>query len=177
MYDIDLGLILSGGMVGRFSEDEQVSRIYFLTKSNHVVYIGQTLNLTTRMKQHYSKDFDNISFIEVSPEDANNVEVYYIVKYDPVYNLTISSNTLFKTVNSTSKEIIRHISKNINNYFTGDIVKYSSKHIDTRTGSATMYIDSDTANKIIEKCCTAADKALYEAINSFNLIQEQIDKK
>jgi len=29
------------------------------------------------------------------------------------------------------------------------------------------------ADKIIEKCCAAADKALYEAINSFNEINKK----
>lgn len=64
--------------------------IYFLFKNGGLVYVGQSINIISRIGQHLdSKDFDSFSFINVPRQHLNEVELHYIRKHRPPLNLTM----------------------------------------------------------------------------------------
>lgn len=65
--------------------------IYFLFKSKQIVYIGKSENIHNRAYNHIrTKNFDNYSFIEIKDKNINigELELFYIKKYKPFYNIT-----------------------------------------------------------------------------------------
>lgn len=70
------------------------SMIYFLTKNEEVVYVGQSKEGLNRISFHSytEKDFDNFYFINCPVEKLNDLENYYIMKYFPKYNKMINRN-------------------------------------------------------------------------------------
>lgn len=63
--------------------------VYFLLKNQEVVYVGQTSDGLNRIKTHYlqkTKDFDDYKTIKCCKRDLNELENYYILKYQPKYN-------------------------------------------------------------------------------------------
>lgn len=74
--------------------------VYLLLKNNQVVYVGQTTNGINRIKQHFIKkeiDFDEYRTIKCSKKDLNNLEDFYIIKYQPIYNKKINSSIVKST--------------------------------------------------------------------------------
>jgi hypothetical protein len=66
---------------------EESPCIYFLVKKGQVVYVGQTWNIYARIGSHMkSKIFDSVSMLNVHPDEMNNLEAAYILKFNPVYN-------------------------------------------------------------------------------------------
>lgn len=62
--------------------------IYFLINQNDVVYIGQSVNIHSRIAQHKNnKKFDKFSYIECGKPELSHLEVKYIKKFKPKYNL------------------------------------------------------------------------------------------
>jgi hypothetical protein len=74
--------------------------VYFLIKDNTIVYVGQTVNLMARTGEHIkNKDFNYIAYIPTPKRRLLRVEGYYIVKFNPLYNLVGLSNiTLFENL-------------------------------------------------------------------------------
>lgn len=68
--------------------------IYFLIKDNTVVYVGKSNRCEIRVWDHffktvycpYEKNFDSFSIIKVEEDLLDEVERYYIAKYNPMYN-------------------------------------------------------------------------------------------
>ena len=63
--------------------------VYFLLKNKEVVYVGQTINGLNRIKQHFienKKDFDDYKTVSCIRAKLNELENYYIIKYQPKYN-------------------------------------------------------------------------------------------
>ena len=68
--------------------------IYFLIKKDKVVYVGQTEFGLKRILSHIpEKDFDTIKTIKCVKENLNQMEIAYIVKYQPIYNKYLSNAT------------------------------------------------------------------------------------
>jgi len=66
--------------------------IYFLIKNEEVVYVGQTINGVSRIKQHkQDKDFDHYYFKQCQKNNLNKNEARYISIYNPKYNKSIPS--------------------------------------------------------------------------------------
>lgn len=82
---------------GIYSEDELVatsvpipasSGVYFLIKNEAVVYVGQSLNVHARIRQHLAtKCFDRVNIIACEPGELNRLESMYIRRLKPVLNL------------------------------------------------------------------------------------------
>ncbi len=67
--------------------------IYFLVKAGEVVYVGQTWNIYARIGSHIkSKHFDSVSMFDAHPDEMNNAEAAYILKFNPVYNKVLPSS-------------------------------------------------------------------------------------
>lgn len=67
----------------------KIQGIYFLIHNNEIVYIGQTVNLLTRMSNHHilKNEKCKISFLQVENEgDLDVVECFYIRKFKPKLN-------------------------------------------------------------------------------------------
>jgi len=61
--------------------------LYFLIKNKHIVYIGESIFLTKRIKSHLAnKEFDSISFFEYSTQVLKTAEYIHIACYLPKYN-------------------------------------------------------------------------------------------
>lgn len=73
--------------VEQFKKD--VCGIYFLYLKGEVVYIGQALNIMTRINTHLhekKKEFDSVSWVSVPVELLTKIEIKYIQEHDPKYN-------------------------------------------------------------------------------------------
>lgn len=88
--------------------DLKLCGIYFLYKRKKLVYIGQTINLLSRLYSH-EIDFDAIRFIPCRQFDLEKYEVRWIKKFKPKNNF-------------------RHLYKMVGPYF-GERKKVPIKHI------------------------------------------------
>ena len=60
--------------------------IYFLCEGNEVVYVGQSVDIVSRITTHYrekSKEFDRAFWIPVSQSELNEVEAAFILHLRP----------------------------------------------------------------------------------------------
>ena len=65
--------------------------IYFLISDLEIIYIGQSINIHSRIGTHCRegfKSFDKVSYIECSENDLNRLETKYIYKFQPKHNIT-----------------------------------------------------------------------------------------
>jgi hypothetical protein len=60
--------------------------IYFLCKAGRVVYVGQSVSLTTRVLQHAAKEYDRVFYVLVAESHLNEVERQFIELLDPPLN-------------------------------------------------------------------------------------------
>jgi excinuclease UvrABC nuclease subunit len=70
--------------------------IYFLLWMDEIVYVGQSVDVRTRIDQHTVgderhevKNFNRYFFIQCEPEELNRLEAYYILKFRPKYNIAV----------------------------------------------------------------------------------------
>ena len=61
--------------------------IYLLKKGGVVVYVGQSINIEQRIKQHKDKKFDDYMTIECEKNLLNETEEAYILLFNPKYNI------------------------------------------------------------------------------------------
>jgi len=76
-----------------------LSGIYRLYNDNDIVYIGKSINIKNRIKEHIKdKIFNKFDFAITNNEsDKILYEIYYIDKFKPVYNkdcITTSKSTI-----------------------------------------------------------------------------------
>jgi hypothetical protein len=92
--------------------------IYVLFIDSVAMYVGQTVQLCTRVKWHISdkKSFNMVSYYEVDECEANNAEAITIVKYKPVLNGSMPKNTAYKSIDKLLKEIGKEITTNNKEY-------------------------------------------------------------
>lgn len=60
--------------------------VYFLVKGNEIVYIGQSINIASRITQHRDKDFDSVSYVACHKDELDILESLYILAYQPALN-------------------------------------------------------------------------------------------
>lgn len=90
--------------------------IYYLYKDNKVVYVGQSNFCEKRIFDHNNKNFDEYQIIELlfhTDNELNDLETIEIIKYKPLYNITLPKNNIFISANSLLKKIKKE-SFNIN---------------------------------------------------------------
>ncbi len=66
--------------------------VYFLISGNEIVYVGQSVNIPSRIEQHkkdQQKTFDRYYYIECKVTELDVVEGRYIRKFMPKYNKVI----------------------------------------------------------------------------------------
>lgn len=80
----------------KFTENELFGNIiYFLTKNEEVVYVGQSKKGIGRIYYHIcnykKKDFDSCYYIHCNETELNELENYYMIKYSPKYNKRLNN--------------------------------------------------------------------------------------
>lgn len=74
---------------------ERETLIYFLLDKGKVVYVGQSKTGLLRIKQHIfekAKKFDDYKIIRCNEEDLDDLENFYILKYNPKYNKRLNNS-------------------------------------------------------------------------------------
>ena len=102
--------------------DNSVPCVYTLYSGDNAIYVGQTVDLLTRLNTHSKdKDFDSFSFFKADICDLDNIEAKQIVSVNPSQNKCLPSNDLFVSdklaIKSLSEEILNKL--RVNAVFTG----------------------------------------------------------
>lgn len=91
--------------------------IYFLLDDGEVVYVGKTTNVYGRIVQHLvDKKFDRYYFHPCKPYEVDELEVKYILAYEPKYNNNLPHNIRYfhyvsirRLLNTTAPPLKRFI--------------------------------------------------------------------
>lgn len=86
--------------------------IYHLLRDKEVVYVGQSTNLRVRICDHVwsdEKEFDDVEFFPMPASELNDAEASEIVKYDPIYNKILSSNSLCVCEKNITEDVSKMI--------------------------------------------------------------------
>ncbi len=77
--------------IKKLEDSSVLCGVYFLFTHRELVYIGQSINIRSRIAGHQQNskiDFDSVFFIEVDADKLIEIENDYIIRYDPKYNQT-----------------------------------------------------------------------------------------
>jgi len=69
--------------------------VYFLVKADRVVYVGQSVDIYSRIAQHGHKDFDRFAFVPCDKALLDKLESLYIHLLRPAQNGNISETRKF----------------------------------------------------------------------------------
>lgn len=91
--------------------------IYFLFNDNQLCYIGQSIDILSRICSHAKeKVFTSYAFIECSENELNDIERAYIEKYTPELNRCM--NIVHKTERKKQKYVrVYNKEKNRSRYY------------------------------------------------------------
>jgi hypothetical protein len=66
------------------------SGVYFLIDGREVIYVGQSMDVLSRIATHrkQGKRFDRFTYIECEPEKMNELEAQYIAAFAPRLNVS-----------------------------------------------------------------------------------------
>ena len=77
------------------------------------MYIGQSINPSSRIVQHKDKDFDRVYFISVPVSDLNNVEAALIRHFKPALQYKKHRRIYAPTMTESVADVVaRYLSKN-----------------------------------------------------------------
>ncbi len=65
---------------------DSVSGVYFLVSKNEIIYVGQSVNVFSRISQHKDKKFDRYVFIPCAVDALDKLESLYIHYLQPRMN-------------------------------------------------------------------------------------------
>ena len=65
---------------------QKSSGVYFLIDGDRVVYVGQSVNIYSRIPQHYNKKFDKYAYVPCTIQQLNVLESLYIHLLQPKFN-------------------------------------------------------------------------------------------
>lgn len=90
--------------------------IYSLYFNDVCVYVGQTMDLRSRVYAHLGdrKSFNSVSYFICSSESANQAEADEIVKKQPTLNGNLPSTSSYILVSNLTKEVLSMINDNSN---------------------------------------------------------------
>jgi hypothetical protein len=73
--------------------------IYALSEDKKIVYVGQSVRLLYRLNEHLqTKKFNGIAVVAFDKNDLDIVEMMYILKHKPLYNISGSPFDLFSLI-------------------------------------------------------------------------------
>lgn len=174
--------ILKGRELKNFTrEGEPSKKIYFLVSNHVVIYVGKTANIDLMIKAHSKKAFDTFSFITVPSKSADEIESFYIVKYNPIFNGMINQSTKYTKHTEIRKIVMNHITANFKKFIPKELVKYVAPGKITGYHHDTIYVDECNVEEIANSICRSIDDFLPSSVmdNSEylrSLIQEKVNK-
>ena len=81
------------------------SLIYFLIDNSEIVYVGKTTMGISRVLSHCGvKEFDSYSTIECTTDKLDEMESYYIYKFEPKHNISLPASSIFISRNKLKKQ-------------------------------------------------------------------------
>ena len=85
------------------------SGVYFLVDGNEVVYVGQSVNIYSRIPQHHNKRFDRYLYVPCKPELLNALESLYIHCLQPKLNFSSEGVLCYPlTLTKLLEEVAKH---------------------------------------------------------------------
>lgn len=155
---------------------ETLCGVYFLINNDEIVYVGQSVNIWSRLSQHKKdKEFSHFHWIPVQNSYLEIVENDYIIKFNPIYNKAfsrklaglISTNHLTQKLRMPRRDVDRKlvgvdVAFNFNGerFYNKDIkVNFSANEL--QTGRLEMY--------------DAKRKSIIELISGGELTAESLD--
>lgn len=79
-------MVYASEIVAQSVPYENQCGVYFLVKSDRVVYVGQSVQIGTRLSDHAkTKDFDRYTYVACSKEKLDVLESLYIHALNPEY--------------------------------------------------------------------------------------------
>lgn len=79
-------LIPKSALIDKSKSYGDACGVYFLVKDNEIAYIGQSINIASRITQHRDKDFDSVSYVACHKNELDILESLYILAYQPILN-------------------------------------------------------------------------------------------
>lgn len=154
--------------------DNFTSCIYAMIYSNEVVYIGQSTDFKSRLRQWKNKpkfNVDDIYIKEEEPVNLNSVESFYITLFKPIYNtagiVKDIGTTKFKFIRLSVRDAISKIKvrDNISNYKLAKVLGIKQQIMITR------YLAGE-----VKSVNTKVAWAIYSQygilVDSFNTVEE-----
>jgi hypothetical protein len=85
--DVPDGLLKKRQILSIAKPIDVICGIYFLISDDEIVYIGQSINVISRVASHKKdKEFDSFSYVEVPKDGLSLFEAAYIDAYKPKLN-------------------------------------------------------------------------------------------
>ena len=102
-------LFMQEEIVAASTNWDPISGVYFLIKDQKVVYVGQSVNVYSRITQHANKKFEKFAVIPCAKESLDVLESLYIHLFKPELNGSRYGNcapmTMEKLMSSIAKSI------------------------------------------------------------------------
>ena len=121
--------------------------IYMLKKEGEVVYVGQSISekgVKKRIISHTSgelpKEFDSHEYYQVDSKNLNEIEASEIIKWQPIYNRRLPSNSKYITPKKFSEDLSVFMEGVIKNTF-----EVSS--LSDGRGGHNLYLKADNISK------------------------------
>lgn len=128
-------------------QDVLMPCIYFLFDKGKIVYVGQTQSGLKRVLSHTDKKkFDTIKLIRCSVDELDELETYYIIKYQPFYN-----NQLTNTKNALAIKEALHKDYGIKFLRTPKIQKWILENVEYIVFKGDIYVSMKVYKEAIDK--------------------------
>ena len=80
-------------LIRTFLRAKKLRGVYFLIYEKNIVYVGASINIIRRIKEHFllkkyreTMLVDSFYYMESNNENLVNEELLYITEYNPIYN-------------------------------------------------------------------------------------------
>jgi hypothetical protein len=85
--------------------------VYFLINLREIVYVGQSVNVPRRVEEHFNDpkmSFSHVAYLRVKEAHLDEVEQFYVRKFDPPYNRAYRNPDCHKMSHGSSPECSEH---------------------------------------------------------------------
>ena len=72
---------------------KEATGVYFLIDADEIVYVGQSVNIYSRISTHWDKKFDRYAYVPCEPETLDRLESLYIHFLSPKINKTLNDGS------------------------------------------------------------------------------------
>lgn len=163
--------ILSGNFFCHVASDSKGVKVYFLIDKDEIVYVGKTLDLGRRLREHEKeKKFTDMKFVEVDENLVDEYEATYIFYLSPKYNSVLPKSIYFCSISKSIRESISNLKGFLNEELVNIVKprcklhKKESLKVEARD---LYYITEHENAKIRDAMCVAISAFRNELEESF----------